>query len=519
MTDFAALMKSESAEAVRVLEALRASGGTATLGDVASATGLPIDQAREALNELLEARRGHLEVGEAGDVVYRFDEKMLRRDRRSAWDRIKEAAWKLFTQGFKAWIVVMLVGYFVVFVALAVAALLAASRGGGGGRRLPRGHGGRIPTFWIWYFFWTPRWRLGRPYYGQRWELSRGKEYRVPFYKKVFAFVFGPDVPHPTREQLDRSTLRLIRARHGVITTADLVQHTGLPVPEAEEEMGRLTGAYSGEALASPDGELVYSFPELMVSAKGRVKVRPPSPAWRRLESPNLVTGNSKGADVGVASMNGFTLVAAATSPLFIFPQLEIGGALAFWALVYIPVVFSVLFFSVPLLRFAGVKRENRRRARRNLRKVVLGFVYEAAVTDDAVSAEYLVGRVRQALGDTSITDERIKEALHELAAELDADVAPGKDDRLEFRFPGVLNQLKAGRKVRSQLQLDERKVGDIVYSSADTTEEAGQRELEDFDRELAGLIEAPGRIDYEEAYDLVEFDEELARRSETTRR
>lgn len=519
MTDVAALLKSDSLEAVRVLDALRAGGGAATLGDIASATGLPIEAAREALNDLLEARRGHMEVGESGDVVYRFDKKLLRRDSEPFWDRMKKTGWKLFTQGFKAWIVVMLVGYFVVFVALAIAALLAASRGGGSRSRFPRGHGGRlpIPSFWIWYFFWTPRWRLGRPYYGHRWELSQGKENRVPFYKKVFAFVFGPDVPNPTREQLDRSTVRLIRSRQGVITTAELVQHSGLPVPEAEEEMGRLTGAYSGEVLVSPRGELVYAFPELMVSAKGKIKVRAPNPAWRRLESPQLVTGNSAGANAGVAGMNAFTLVAATTAPLFIFPQLQIGGVLAYWALVYVPVIFSVLFFSVPLLRWMDVKRQNRHRAGRNLRKVVLGFVYEAALTDDYVTAEALAAKVGQAL-EASVEPAQVTDVLNGLAAEFDADVEPAADGTLEFRFPSVLRQFVAGRDLRKGLRLDERKVGDIVYSSADTNEEAGRRELEGFDRELAGLIEAPGRVDYEEAYDLIEFDEELARRRESTR-
>ena len=98
----------------------------------------------------------------------------------------------------------MLVVYFAVFVALVVAALVAmASRGGdnrgrGGWGRPGRGGGvGRLPfgNFWLWYYIWTPRWRLGRPYYGRRWERTLPKEDRVPFYKKVFAFVFGPDRP------------------------------------------------------------------------------------------------------------------------------------------------------------------------------------------------------------------------------------------------------------------------------------------------------------------------------------
>ena len=189
---------------------------------------------------------------------------------------------------------------------------------------------------------------------------------------------------------------------------------------------------------------------------------------------------------------------------------------LAYWALVYVPVIFSVLFFSVPLLRWMDVKRQNVRRANRNLRKVVLGFVYEAALTNDYVTAEALAAKVEKAL-ETSVTPKQVTAVLHELAAEFDADVTPGADGTLEFRFPSVLRQFVAGRDLRKGLKLDERRVGDIVYSSADTDEEAGRRELESFDREIAGLIEAPGRVDYEDAYDLIEFDEEIARRRENT--
>ena len=53
-----------------------------------------------------------------------------------------------------------------------------------------------------------------------------------------------------------------------VLTTAELVEHSGKTFPEAEQEMARLLGAYGGEALVSPDGELVYAFPEIMATVQ-----------------------------------------------------------------------------------------------------------------------------------------------------------------------------------------------------------------------------------------------------------
>ena len=118
-----------------VLATLRKAKGRVTVGDVVSATGLPKARAEATLRSLLETRRGHLEVGETGTLVYRFDPKLLHRDSEPLLKRIGGRLWAAFREGFKVWIVLMLVVYFVVFVALLIAALVASqSRGGGRGR-------------------------------------------------------------------------------------------------------------------------------------------------------------------------------------------------------------------------------------------------------------------------------------------------------------------------------------------------------------------------------------------------
>ncbi len=514
-----------------VLKALRSLGGRGTVGDVVSNAGLPRDQVETTLKGLLETHEGHLEVSDSGELVYLFDKKLIRRDRVSTIERLKATARTFLTGAFKAWIVTMLVVYFVVFVALVVAALVAmASRGGdrrsgggswgrGGGRHSGHFH---FPSFWLWYYIWTPRWRLGRPYYGHRWERTLEKDNRPPFYKKVFAFVFGPDRPRPTQKQLDRSTLRLIRARRGVLTTAELMEHNALPRPEAEDEMGRLLGSYAGEPTVSPDGELVYAFPELMVSAHGPVTAKEPNPAWLRMEYPLELTGNEKKHDALIAGMNGFTLVAGATAPWFIFPQLGISGPAAFVGLVLVPVVFSVLFFGVPLLRMMGVRRENKARKARNVRRLVLGLVYrEALAGRGAVTVEAAAGYVRNRLKDQAVDDVEVEAALHSIAAEFNADVTSGADGSLVFTLPAIRREFVASEMVRQGLALENRKLGDIVYSSADSSVEASKRDLDEFDRQLAGAemdlsgyLPSPDRAGFEDDYEIVAFDEELRGKS-----
>ena len=472
-----------------------------------TATGMPHSDAETGLKRLLEIHQGHVEVGERGDVVYAFQPRMLRRDHVPFFTRLKEGAAKAFVVGFKGWIAVMLVVYFAVFVALLIAALIAASRGGndrdggsifGGGRRGRGGHF-HVP---IWWWFWAPDWRLGTPYYGRRFEGRSGQ--KVPFYKKVFAFVFGPDKPHGTLKERDRSVLRLVRARKGALTATELVQHSGLPLPEAEEQMGRLMGTYGGDVQVSTGGELVYTFPDLLVSAHGPITTREPGPAWRRLEKSAEFTGNKKSADLLIGSLNGFNLAAALSAPFLIFPPLGLGGTLAEIGLIWIPTVFSAFFFGIPLLRWFRHRAENARRRLRNVRKVLLGLVFKQGLgAGDPLAPERVVDDVRIALvdPDTSVTEAR--DGLQGLAAEFDAGVEPDESGRIVYRFPAIRDAFVGSEEVRSSLKLDERGVGDVVYSSADSAEEESARAMKSFDRELAKYIAPPEKVGYLDDFEL----------------
>lgn len=480
-----------------VRKALRRLKGRATVGDIASATGLAQARAEAALRTLLEMHRGHLEVGERGDLVYRFEPDLIRRDAVPLLTRVKEGAWSVFKAGFKIWIVLMLVVYFVVFLALMIAALLANNRdgdgggfGGGGDRR-----GGRhvpMPNFWLWYLIWSPDWGWGRPYYGDRYGHRRsrgGRSQGPPFYKKVFAFVFGPDRPEASAERRDREYLRFIRARRGAVSAVDLVQATGMSLEDAESELGRLMSAHDGDVKVTDDGTLVYVFPSLMVSAHGAVQEGEAPSAWRRLEPKLPLTGNGAGSNVVIAGINAFNLAAALSAPWFIFPRLGLGGPAAEVGLVWIPVVFSLSFFAVPLLRVPGVVRENARRAGRNVRKAVLGLVSRASLAgpeagpvglDDARALvhEHLKGTAHRSVNLTNVLDRMV--------AEFDGEVEAGSDGTPRFRFPGFRAAIAASHRLRTKLGLGGEGVGRIVFASDDDAAAQGARDLEAFDRELA---------------------------------
>jgi hypothetical protein len=311
----------------------------------------------------------------------------------------------------------------------------------------------------------------------------------------------------------------LIRSRAGVLTTAELVEHSGATFPVAGQEMGRLLGAYGGEALVSPDGELVYAFPEIMATAQEAARSRPPNPAWLRLEPALELTGNTKGANAIVAGMNAFTLLSAATAPWFIFPRLGIDGTAAWVGLVWVPVVFSALFFAVPFVRSLSVKLENRRRHTRNIRRVLLGLVYRRALQASVpVSVSEARTHVAAKLTGQPVDGTVVDSELHRLAAELDADVEVDAGGEQHFTFAAVRRAFVAGDAVRRKLELDRKTLGEIVYATADTPEQAAARDARAFDRALASggridvdrYVPAPDRVGFEEDFELVAFDEEL---------
>jgi hypothetical protein len=220
--------------------------------------------------------------------------------------------------------------------------------------------------------------------------------------------------------------------------------------------------------------------------------------------------------------MNGFTLVAAATAPWFIFPRLGIGGPAAFVGLVLVPFVFSILFYGVPFLRMWGVTRENKQREKQNIRRVLLGLVYSRSLgrerdVGEGEAHEHVVARLKSQV----VKQADVDAAIRALAAELDAEVEVDDTGGTRYRFPALRRQFSASETVRRKLQLENRTLGEIVFSTSDSAIEAGEREFALFDRELTDgeadfdrYLPSLDKIGFEDDYDLVAFDEELKQRS-----
>lgn len=477
----AEIEEGSTAARIAVLNALRTSGGRATVGDIVTATGLERDVAETTVKRLLDTHKGHLEVGEGGDLVYRFDPKLVKRDDRSTWEKFKAGAASFGKKAFKVWIMLMLVVYFIVYVVMIIAAIAALQANNRDSNYSSRRGGGGIPIHWLFYMFYSSDYNA-RHYTGHN---HRGREVKPPFYLRVFSFVFGPDQLRLTEEARRKQYIQFIQSRRGVVTVADIVEMTGLNASEADEELGRLLGALGGDVEVSDEGELLYSFPELMLSASGRVSAKPPLLAWQRLEPQRSLTGNKKSWNGTIIGFNAFNLLmSVAIAPAVLMPILGISGAAATVGLVAIPALFSILFFAIPLVRKARLAKENAERHDRNVRKLTLRKAIPAAIEDKSVTAKQILADARLPGDDAPpVTAEEVDGALTLLASEFMGDVesAPGQ---LIYTYDGIRSANLEATRARKQLALDHQEIGEIVFDTGD--DELNERmEMREFDERL----------------------------------
>ncbi len=436
---------SDQRAATVMIDALRGRGGKLTRADVVAASGLPEDEAARALSVLLKEYRSHLSATEQGELLYQFDPAFARRDAVS-W-RARGAAlgrrlWKAFTVLFKVAIMATLVGYFLLFVAMMVAMLFARSSqdrdDDGGGLGLG-------PLFWFWGF------DLGPGPYGHAGRTAR-RPPRPPFYKRVFAFVFGPPAPPVDPLAVEKEIVAYIRAQRGRIAAADLVRLMGWTFPRADEELTRLMVDYGGDAEVSDDGVVIYTFKELRKTAGATGGPLVPRWAPERLETAPALTGNPPESNALIAAFNGFNLLA----PFWIVPAFEarLHVSLASWhgVLREFPVVFSALFFAVPAARWLKARAEARGRRVRNDRRRLLGRIFSGSGP-----------RSREELAPTAPLAALLDREL--VALEGDLDIESG---RVRYTFPRIERETAAIARARAAAPDAELDAGALVFSSAD---------------------------------------------------
>ncbi len=348
-----------------IVQAFRRRRREATIADIVAETGIPTTRIEAIINDIVWEYRGHLKVTESGEILYYFPYGMqsritgARARLKRFFARLRSGLARAGKLAFKVWTMVMLIGYFVLFVVLLLAAAvggfaLAAKSGGGGDRR-----GGLLPIFLMsrlmntMFFLWMysdlerahyqRSRRYGRTGYGGVDPLGgmggmgggMGRGMRLPrrdpnrperrLYHSIFAFVFGdPEPEGPWDERERNAILEYLRGHDGVITLEELMALTGRNADAAQELMNELVVGYEGEPEVGEQGTIVYCFDRLLArveaeraDARAAAATAQKSVPAKRIadELPQLrrpvvpFNNNPKRVNKWIAFFNGFNLL------------------------------------------------------------------------------------------------------------------------------------------------------------------------------------------------------------------
>jgi hypothetical protein len=481
----------------KVLAAFKNQRKGVTIADITAKTALPLDSVRELVSVAADEYQARLQVTESGEILYSFPHGFVskyrgfRRKLAGAMEKVKKGILIAGTWLFKVWIMGMLVGYFVLFMLIALASLVisvAGSSSNSNNRSSHRGNslGGmyfasQIFNLIIRIWFYS---ELTKSIDGRYYENRRAKPKGRPLYKAIFSFVFGDGDPNgdwAAREK--RSVIAYIQAHGGVISLPEFMSLTGLPPEKADSAILACCAEFGGMPEATEEGTVVYRFDPLLLRADGQDRsFSGLSAIIKRLKS---FSSNKKNMNVWFGVINGINL---AFGTYFFFNALNIGTSQAQisagsypFAVTYVlfsglfsdplpvitiglglvPLIFSFLFWLIPGLRYLRMKEENEAVKFENLRRIAYGRIWENPLE---VKAGDLIPDIPECHPrNLAAAEDKI---IKELGSYAVPEVALDDRGNPVYTFTELAREKGALKKYRSSLDSGASSLGKTVFDS-----------------------------------------------------
>ncbi|HUX39864.1 MAG TPA: hypothetical protein VMV83_01760 [Rectinemataceae bacterium] len=494
----------------RLVEVFRRNKGEATTADLVALTGLPLEKVKAELPAVSDEYGARLRVTESGEILWSFPHGL--RSRYRGFGPSLKRFWKTFKKGaieagkflFKAWIVLMLVGYFALFLLLALLAVVAsfAAQSAGGRDRDDRGGGlggifitGRLleTIINIWFYselFKDPRQRS--------WEANlraQKRRERRPLHHAVFSFVFGESDPNANWDETERrAVVAWLQANKGVMTMPEFRALTGLAPLEAEERITTYLRDYGGEPTVSDNGTILFTFSDLLRRVDRSDGTKGGTIPMRKLRPFSANKGNANLWFGGINLVNllfgGYFLAGSLSA----HPLLDViyqgryatrlvttGGWDAFWLFVHqllskvagihdptllmglalgaVPTAFAAFFYAIPAIRRGVWKAESERIKVGNLRRVLYRAVLDKP---RGFNPNHVEPQVDAAIPADPNAKDRL---VVELAA---ADGGEPASDG-SYTWEGIERAQKDVAAARSAVRADAADLGKAVFDSHDS--------------------------------------------------
>ena len=363
-----------------------------TVGDIATQSGLDIKIVQPELIKLAADTNGTLQVADTGDIAYVFPQNfrnlLQSKYWRLRWQKWLNKIWQIIFYLIRISFGIILVSSIIIMLLAIVVIIIAVSTSGrsddnnNGGSR-----GGGLfffPNFWF-----TPDlfWIFTPDYQQRRYQRHLGsreeKENKLNFLESIYSFLFGDGNPNPQLEERRwQNVAGVIKNNQGAIIAEQVSPYldniTSYNERDEDYVLPVLT-RFNGYPEVSEQGEIVYYFPELQVSAEAKddFAINP-----YLQENPWQFSLASSGQKIFAIFLGGINFVLALMLGSLLTPEVtqQMGGFITFVDSIYgLLIAYAVGYLAIPLIRYFWLQRRNRKIEIRNEKRRERANILEAS--------------------------------------------------------------------------------------------------------------------------------------------
>lgn len=362
-----------------ILKSVEQLGYRVTVGDVAANAGLELNLAQSGLLALASEAGGHLQVADTGEIVYLFPKnfRAVLRNKyfglkvREWWSKVWKVLFYLIRMSFG---IVLLLSILIMIVAAIIIKMALSSQDNDSGYGGDSGGGGGASFGWFPNFWWVFDPGYNSNYY-ERQKYGDPEHKSLNFLEAIFSFLFGDGNPNAELEKQRWQTIgNIIRNQKGAIAAQQLAPYLDNITDfndENEDYILPVLSRFNGYPEVSPDGHIIYYFPELQVSAKRQtVTDIAPYLSEKKWKFSEASAGQLWGV-IGLGTLN-FGLAIFLGHLLHTDIVSQLGGFIAWVSSIYgLLLAYATGFLGIPFFRYFGVKGRNRGVEKRNSQRQV----------------------------------------------------------------------------------------------------------------------------------------------------
>lgn len=356
-----------------IMQAVEQLGYRVTVGDVATQAGLNVAEANQGLLAFATEAGAHLQVAETGDIVYLFPQnfrvilrnKYLQLRLQEWWKKVWSILFYLIRISFAIFLIAS-IALITIAIMIIITTLNSDRDSNGSG-----GNSGSDGGGWGFFYFPDLFWYFS-PDYRTHYEERRRAKSDLNFFEAVFSFLFGDGNPNiKLEERRWREIASVIRKNRGAVVAEQIspyLDNIGEKYQqEYEDYMLPVLTRFNGQPAVSPQGEIVYYFPELQVRA---AKKRPQSASVYLEEFPWRFSAATSGQILLSAGLGGVNLVGALVLGSLLrggIVAAKLGGLVAFVQGIYwLLLAYGIGFLGIPIARYFWIQWRNRQIIARN---------------------------------------------------------------------------------------------------------------------------------------------------------